>query len=88
MIYLFENPNQNASLIYDELTLTQEQKEKGIAIEQLPEMLEKKEGYMIVLKCRKETDEVWYEYVEDEEAIKLKKLLDDALELLMESEVI
>jgi hypothetical protein len=36
MIYLFENGDNNASVVYDETTLTNGQKANGIAIENLP----------------------------------------------------
>lgn len=63
MFYIFENNNNNASIVYDETTLTNEQKAKGIAIAELP-TAETPEGKQAVLKCRKSTEEVWYEYVD------------------------
>ena len=63
MIYLFENDNNNASVVYDETTLTNDQKANGIAIESLP-IAETPEGKQAVLKCNKSTGEVWYEYVD------------------------
>ncbi len=63
MIYLFENDNSNASVVYDETTLTNDQKANGIAIESLP-IAETPEGKQAVLKCNKSTGEVWYEYVD------------------------
>ena len=63
MFYIFENDNNNASVVYDETTLTNEQKAKGIAIAELP-TAETPEGKQAVLKCRKSTGEVWYEYVD------------------------
>jgi len=63
MIYLFENDNNNASVVYDETTLTNDQKANGIAIESLP-IAETPEGKQAILKCRKSTGEVWYEYVD------------------------
>ena len=61
IIYLFENGDNNASVVYDETTLTTEQRDKGIAIAELPTP-ETPEGKQAVLKCRKATCEVWYEY--------------------------
>lgn len=61
MLYIFENPNNLASVVYDETILTEKEKAKGIAIEQLPEE-QTIEGKIAVLKCRKTTGEVWYEY--------------------------
>lgn len=63
MIYLFENGDNNASVVYDETTLTSGQKANGIAIEILP-IAETPEGKQAVLKCRKATEEVWYEYID------------------------
>ena len=63
MIYLFENDDNNASVVYDETTLTNDQKANGIAIESLP-IAETPEGKQAILKCRKSTGEVWYEYVD------------------------
>jgi hypothetical protein len=87
MIYLFENPDFNASIVYDETTLTDAQKNKGVALDKLPtpEMLE---GKMAVLKVKKSTGEVWYEYIDKpvdkeqelEEKINLmQQALDDLL---------
>lgn len=61
MIYVFENDNNNASVVFDENTLTEQEKAKGIALEQLP-ITEEVEGKEAVLKCRKSTNEVWHEY--------------------------
>lgn len=63
MIYLFENPDNSASTVYDETTLTPELKEKGIAIQTLPEP-EVQAGKNAVLKCKKATEEVWYDYID------------------------
>jgi len=63
MIYVFENPDNYASIVFDETTLTPSDKAKGIAIEQLPEK-NIPEGKVAILKCRKSTGEVWYDYVD------------------------
>ena len=63
MIYVFENPNNGASIVYDETTLTTETKEKGIAVEKLPEPIVQV-GKIPVLKCKKATSEIWYDYVD------------------------
>jgi hypothetical protein len=63
MFYVFENGDNNASVVYDETTLTDEEKAKGTAIAELP-IAETPEGKQAVLKCRKATEEVWYEYVD------------------------
>lgn len=62
MIYLFENPDNTASIIYDETTLTEDLKQKGIAIEVLP--IREDNGKDAILKCKKSTNEVWYEYID------------------------
>ncbi|MEG2412382.1 MAG: hypothetical protein RSA29_10545 [Clostridium sp.] len=63
MIYLFENQNNDTSIVFDEETLTEKDKVKGIAIESLP-LKENREGKIAILKCRKSTNEVWYEYID------------------------
>lgn len=61
MVYLFENQDNKASVIYDGKTLSEDQKSKAIIISNLPEKQEV-EGKTPVLKCKKSTSEVWYEY--------------------------
>lgn len=61
MIYLFENPDNLASIIYDESILSDADKAKGVAVDALPEK-ENIEGKVVILKVRKSTGEVWYEY--------------------------
>lgn len=63
MMYLFENPDCGASIVYDESTLNERDKELGIAVERLPDIIEQV-GKIAVLKCKKATNEVWYEYVD------------------------
>lgn len=63
MIYLFENGDNNASVVYDETTLTEQEKTKGIPVAELP-IADIPEGKQAVLKCNKSTGEVWYEYVD------------------------
>lgn len=87
MIYLFENPGNKASVVYDETGLSAEHKAKAIIIDVLPEP-EVRAGKMHVLKCRKDTNEVWYDYVDNPEVDVLQGLLNDALNLLAESEVL
>ena len=85
MIYVFENPNNNASVVYDENTLTAEQKTKGIAVEVLP-VPETPEGKQAVLKCKKSTGEVWYEYIDipkDPEVEQLKQVVADLTEFVL-----
>ncbi|MCD3216963.1 hypothetical protein G8S55_06810 [Clostridium botulinum C] len=63
MIYIYQNANC-ITIVYDETTLTKEEKAKGIALEELPHK-EEKEGKTAILKIDKEKNKVWYEYVED-----------------------
>ncbi len=78
MIYVFENFNSGASIVFAEETLTGEDKAKGIAIENLPP-LQETEGKTPMLKCRKSTGEVWWEYIENpiNEIEILKKQIND-----------
>lgn len=64
MIYIFESLDNQASIVLDETTLTEEEKTRGIALEELPTK-EEKEGQIAILKADKEKNKVWYEYVED-----------------------
>lgn len=85
MIYIFENPNNDASIVYDGSTLTEEQKSKAVAVEQLPE-LQTPAGKQAVLKVRKVTGEVWYEYADmpaDPELERLKQVVADLTELVL-----
>lgn len=61
MVYLFENPGNHASVIYDTSTLTPEQLAKGVAVEAIPTP-ETPAGKVAVLKVSRATGEVWYEY--------------------------
>lgn len=72
MIYLFENPNNNASIVYDGSTLTDEQKAQAVAVEQLP-VAETPQGKVAILKVDKATGNVWYEY-EDAPVNELEQL--------------
>jgi len=88
MIYVFESVDNLASVVYDEGNLTPEYKAKGIAVEQLPTK-EELPGKTAVLKCRKSTGEVWYEYVDsptdvDSELAALKQSQADQDELIMQ----
>lgn len=85
MIYVFENPNNNASVVYDETSLTEIEKNKGIAVIDLPEK-ETIAGKYPILKCRKSTDEVWLEYEDvpkDTEIEQLKQVVADLTELVL-----
>lgn len=64
MIYVFENQNNMASVVYDESTLSDLLKSKGIAVASLPEVTEQA-GKVAVLKCKKSTGKVWFDYVDE-----------------------
>lgn len=85
MIYVFENPNNNASVVYDETSLTEIEKNKGIAVIDLPEK-ETIAGKYPILKCRKSTGEVWWEYEDvpkDPEVEQLKQVVADLTEFVL-----
>lgn len=63
MIYVFENENNMASVVFDETTLPEADRASGIAVEELPQ-IEEQQGKIPVLKCRKDTGIVWYDYVD------------------------
>lgn len=64
MIYLFENPDNNASIIYQGSTLTDEQKQHAVIVEQLP-VPETTIGKVAILKVSKSENRVWYAYQDD-----------------------
>jgi hypothetical protein len=87
MIYLFENPDNSASIVFDETTLTDAHKAKGVAVEELPTP-QTPEGKQAILKVNKSTSEVWYEYVdapinEVTEIENLKQAVLDLTELVL-----
>ena len=58
MIHIFKHGN----IVYDETTLTEEEKSQAvIKIKELPKM-EKRFGKRAILEFNEETQEVWYEY--------------------------
>lgn len=75
MIYIFENSANTASIVFDGTTLTEEQKTKAVIIDQLPEP-QPPAGKMAVLKVKKATGEVWYEYVDKPEAPVERRIAD------------
>jgi beta-xylosidase len=83
MIYVFENPNNDASIVYDESTLTEQEKLQGFAVQDLP-LPKEIEGMRTVLKCKKETQEVWYDYAKTDDVI-VKDAIDEyTMELIIE----
>lgn len=83
MIYVFEG----GSIVYDGTTLTEAQKSKAVVVEVLPKP-NTPSGHYAQIRANLQTQEVYYEYIEDSEITKLQKLLDDAIDLLLESEVL
>ena len=61
MIYLFENPDNNASIVYNPKGLTEDDLSNAIIVQELPQQ-EDIVGKEAILKCRKSTGEVWWEY--------------------------
>lgn len=88
MIYLFGNPDKTASIVYDETTLTEEQRARGVAVEALPEQPENEPNKTAVLKVDKATGEVWYEQVPNPREQILEQELSDAIDLLIEGGIL
>jgi hypothetical protein len=63
MIYLF-GKGKEVSIIYDDTTLSEQDKQGGIAVKQLPPE-DKRDGYISVL-CLDETNKPYWEYVKVE----------------------
>ena len=83
MIYVF----QGGSVVYDGSTITEGQKSKAVAVESLPTP-EIPQGYYARIRANLETQEVYYEYLPNAREQELERLLEDAISLLEESEVI
>lgn len=60
MIYVFED----GAVVYDGSTISEEEKQKAVAIEVLPEP-EKIEGKIAVLRANKTENRVYYEYIDE-----------------------
>ncbi len=88
MIYLFENEENNASIVYVDNSLTEEQKQQAVVVEKLPQE-DKQEGKYAILKVKKSTNEVWYEYFdvvpsnEEIQADRLTELEGSVMELTL-----
>jgi hypothetical protein len=76
MIYLFGKANQ-VSIIYDDSTLTEQDKVGGIAVEALPPK-EDKDGFNAVL-CLDKNNKPYWEY---------KEVVNDTLEQLVERKIL
>ena len=82
------NPFECGAIVYDESTITEEQKNKAIGIEK-PHVAESKTGKMAILKANKQKNRVYYEYVEkpkQPELEELKNLVADLTELVLGGE--
>ncbi len=69
MIYVFES----GSIVYDESVLTEADKARAVAVEQLPEQ-ETLPGKIALIKADKATNTVWWEYVDSPAAIEFREL--------------
>ena len=69
MIYVFES----GSIVYDESVLTEADKARAVAVEKLPEQ-ETIPGKIAVIKADKETNKVWWEYVDSPAAVEFREL--------------
>jgi len=63
MIYVFENPDNAATIINDVSMLSNEEKARAVAVESLP-VAEVIEGKVAALRCSKSESKIWYEYVD------------------------
>jgi len=76
MIYLFGQADQ-VSIVYDDSTLTQQDKKGGIAVESLPPK-EDKDGFNAILNLDKDNKPFWT----------YKEVVKDTLESLVRKEII
>ena len=82
MIYVFPEGN----VVYDGSTISDEQKAKAVAVEQLPEKPEIPAGKMAVIRANKAEERVWWELVDvpkDPEIEQLKQVVADLTELVL-----
>lgn len=86
MIYIFEDIDKNATIVFEGNLLTDAEKERAIAIETLP-VKNVPDGKISVLKADKETESVWYEYVDSPET-EIATLRADMNEAIMELSMI
>lgn len=85
MIYVFEG----GSIVYDGSTISDEQKAKAVAVEQLPEKPEIPAGKMAIIRANKAEERVWWELVDkpkdplEVEVEQLKQVVADLTELIL-----
>ncbi|MBA7650661.1 hypothetical protein ES703_58471 [subsurface metagenome] len=83
MVYIFPSGNGECSISYRPDLLSDEDKERGIALDELP-MPDKIEGKHAVLMANKEAGKVWYDYrdIPPEPLEERVKALEDKIERL------
>jgi len=85
MIYVFEG----GSIVYDGSTISDEQKTKAVAVEQLPEKPEIPADKMAIIRANKAEERVWWELVDkpkdllEVEVEQLKQIVADLTELIL-----
>lgn len=79
MIYVFEG----GSVVYDEATISEDQKNKAVAIVSLPEK-EARNGKVAILKADKSEERVWYDYEDVPYNDEIKQLRQDLNDAVME----
>ncbi len=72
MIYVFED----GAVVYDGSSISEEEKQKAVAVEKLPEP-EQIEGKIAILRANKAENRVYYEYIDEP-----KNPLEDEVEQL------
>lgn len=69
MLYVFEG----GSIVYDESVLTEADKARAVAVEQLPEK-ENIPAKTAVIRADKETETVWWEYEDSPAVLEFREL--------------
>ncbi|SKC62605.1 hypothetical protein [Maledivibacter halophilus] len=69
MLYVFEG----GSIVYDERVLTEEDKARAVAVEELPPK-EIPAGKTAVIRANKAENTVWWEYVDSPQYLEFQKL--------------
>jgi len=64
MIYLFDY-GYGASMVFVSSSISQEEIDFAVKVEEIPPEPEKIEGKIAILRCNHETKEVWYDFIED-----------------------
>lgn len=84
MYYLIEGFNNCASIIFGGHGLSDSDKDAAIVINTLPQAVDSV-GKIPVLKCKKATNEVWYDYIDEpiNETDRIAALEDAVAELIL-----